>query len=225
MNTRTIVRLAFLAFVLCFAVGTVHADTIMLASVGTPTDPGQTNANGNTIALNPDPVWAAALPGSSWVSYTDKADQRNGSSYFEVPNGTNVAFYDTFNVAGTVTGGSLTVMAEDTASVYENGTLLVSDATSTGNGYAACSDFAIGCLSGTALTINLPGNLFVTGQDTLQFDVKQVAGSSYSLDYSGSIRLLNRRQILRLRASLALSGCSAAGFFLSRQGFAKSSFR
>jgi hypothetical protein len=98
-----------------------------------------------------------------------------------------VDFYDTFNISGTATGGSITVMADDTASVFLNGHLLVTAPTSTGNGYAVCSDFAIGCLSSTALTINLPASDFVVGANTLQFDVTQVAGWSYGLDYSGSI--------------------------------------
>ena len=79
------------------------------------------------------------------------------------------------------------MMADDTTSVYLNGVLLEAAATSTGNTYAICSDFAIGCRSATALTINLPANLFVTGQNTLEFGVEQEAGSSFGLDYSGSV--------------------------------------
>jgi hypothetical protein len=186
MSRTQIARLAILALMLVFTVGAAHANTITLASLGTAADAGQTNANGNTIVIPADDAWAAALPGSQWVSYTTTSDM-NGSSFVIVPNGTVVAFYDTFNITGSVTSASITVMADDTTSVSLNGHLLMADAPTTNNTYATCSDFAIGCLTSTALTINLPSADFVTGQNTLEFDVEQMAGWSYGLDYAGTI--------------------------------------
>lgn len=187
MNSWSMIRGALIALVFSFAITSVHADTITLDSVGTAIDPGQTNGMGSTIAIAQDPLWAAPLAGSSWVSFTNTSDLRNGSSYVELPNGTTVAFYDTFNIVGTATGGTLTVMADDTSNVILNGHLLVGAASSVGNSYAVCSDFAIGCLNGTALTINLPTSFLQSGANTLQFDVTQLAGWSYGLDYAGSI--------------------------------------
>jgi hypothetical protein len=186
MSRNFIARFSLLALLFAFGVASVQANTIILASSGTTADPGQTNAMGNTIVIPPDDAWAAAFAGSSWVSYTTTSDA-NGSSFVIIPNGTVVAFYDTFTLAGPVTSGSISVMADDTTSVLLNGNLLVSDAPTTNNTYATCSDFAIGCLSNTALTINLPSSDFVVGQNTLEFDVMQVAGWSYGLDYAGSI--------------------------------------
>lgn len=185
MSRTLIARLPILALMLVFTVGAAHANTITLASTGTTADPGQTNAMGNTIVIPADDAWAAALPGSQWVSYTTTSDMN--SNFVIVPNGTVVAFYDTFTITGTVASASITVMADDTTSVILNGHLLVADAPTTNNTYATCSDFAIGCLASTALTVNLPSADFVTGQNTLEFDVEQVAGWSYGLDYAGTI--------------------------------------
>ncbi len=47
----------------------INADTVQLASTGTAIDFGQSNSKGNTIAVAPNPNWAAPLSGSSCVSF------------------------------------------------------------------------------------------------------------------------------------------------------------
>jgi hypothetical protein len=102
-----------------------------------------------------------------------------------VANGTVVSFLDTFNIGGTPTGGTITVMADDSAAVLLNGVNLMSEASSTGNTYTTCSNFGVGCVSPTTFTI--PASVLKTGSNTLEFDVAQRAGYSFGLDYISSI--------------------------------------
>ena len=103
-----------------------------------------------------------------------------------MPNGTIVSFFDVFNISGTPTGGTISVMADDSATVILNGVTLMAEASMTGNTYATCSDFGIGCLVPTI--VNLPTSALHTGSNTLEFDVAQRHGSSFGLDYSGFVR-------------------------------------
>jgi hypothetical protein len=188
MLRNLISRLAFLTLVFTLSVASASANTVTLASVGTATDAGQTNAMGATMAIAPDPLWAGPMAGSSWVSYTTSTPMY-GSNFVVVPNGTVIDFSDTFMLDGTPTGGTLSIMADDTTTVWLNGNMLVNNASTSNNTYATCSDFAIGCLPGTTLTINLPASMLVDGQNTLDFGVMQVAGWSYGLDYVGSVNV------------------------------------
>jgi hypothetical protein len=100
---------ALLLFPLLFA-ARMNAGTIQLDSLGTAADAGQYNSNGNTIAIPPNSLWAAALPSSSWVSF-GKTGATSTPGFFVVPNGTVVSFFDVFNLSGIPSGGKITVMA------------------------------------------------------------------------------------------------------------------
>ena len=165
-------------------IATTHADTISLASVGTAADPDQTNTNGNTILIAPNGLWAPALPGSSWVSF-GLTGNPSTPGFHVVTNGTVVSFLDVFNLSGTPAGGTLSVMADDSAGVLLNGLFLINEGSRTGNQYLRCSDFGIGCVKPTI--INLPGADLHTGLNTLEFEVAQRHGVSYGLDYAGSV--------------------------------------
>jgi hypothetical protein len=181
-------RIVALAFVLCPAflvINPARADSIVsLASVGTVVDSGQSTSAGATIAIAPNTGWASALPGSSWVSFSSTGDT-SGAGFVSVPNGSVISFFDVFDLSGTAIGGSLTVMADDSATVLLNGVTLMAEATSIGNTYSTCSDFGIGCILPT--TINVPSYLLNSGANTLEFQVAQRAGSSFGLDYLGSV--------------------------------------
>ena len=172
-----------LLFLLLFA-ARINAETIQLGSIGTAVDAGQYNSNGNTIAVAPNSAWAAALPSSSWVSFGLTGDTSN-PGFFVVPNGTIVSFFDVFNVPGIPTGGEVTVMADDSATVILNGVTLMPEAPISGNTYATCSDFGIGCVAPTA--IDLPASVLQQGTNTLDFEVAQRAGVSFGLDYAGYV--------------------------------------
>ena len=60
------------------------------------------------------------------------------------------------------------------------------EAPQAGNTYYTCSDFPVGCLAQTELTLDIASYL-VQGANTLRFDVAQRGGWSYGLNYSGSV--------------------------------------
>jgi hypothetical protein len=172
----------FLLLSFC-TINPAHADTIALASGGTTADPGQTNSNGATVPISQNSAWANPLPGSSWVSYASTGNT-SAPGFVQVPNGTIVSFFDSFNLAGAATSGTLAVMADDSATVLLNGVVLIGE-TTLNNTYAICSDFGVGCLQPTIL--DLPVSLLRSGANTLEFNVAQRNGSSFGLDYVGSI--------------------------------------
>jgi PEP-CTERM motif len=92
-----------------------------------------------------------------------------------------------FDLTGTITGATLDVLADDTASVWLNGTELA--AANLGGSYPTCSSLPIGCLTGTMGVFDFAElqPFLVDGTNTLSFVVYQEAGSSYGLDYAGTI--------------------------------------
>ena len=81
--------------------------------------------------------------------------------------------------------GSLTILADDTVSVYLNSALILQAAGPMGptNPYTHCSDVGPNCV--TPVTFTFAG--LQGGLNQLEFDVKQVDGSDEGLDFSGSI--------------------------------------
>jgi hypothetical protein len=168
------------------------ADTV------TPLDSSATNTTNNSVALGlaqagatqniiGNAAWAAPLPGSSWISYTTTGDTSN-SNFYTVPNGTAVTFAQTFTLNGTISSAFLDVLADDTTSVVLNGTTLYS--ANLGGSYPTCSSVNIGCLTSTEGVFNtaqLLPYLNANGVNTLDFVVYQEAGSSFGVDYAGSI--------------------------------------
>ena len=136
-------------------------------------------------ALHPNPRWAPALPGSVWISYGATGDH-DDPGYFSPPDGTDVTFTTTFTLTGAITGASLIVMADDTSSVILNGHTLMSAKLTPG---PACAKGAIGCLVSTEgiFTLAALTPYLVDGPNTISFGVVQVHGSSYGLDFAGSV--------------------------------------
>jgi hypothetical protein len=182
MNVTHFATTALFLCVFTFGATSSYADSIALNSSASET----TNDSGSpTVNIPPNPAWEAALPGSSWISYVQSGDP--GAPDFVSPvNGTLVTFTDTFTIGGNPTGGSLSVLADDTTSVLLNGILVEPEAPTAGNTYSTCSDYPIGCISETIGTFDLSADL-TPGVNILSFQVAQVAGSSYGLDYSGSV--------------------------------------
>lgn len=168
---------------------TAKADTIVASSASTTNDSvtqGLTNA-GATQNIAPNPAWAAPLATSSWISFADTGSPSD-AGYYVVPNGTSVTFSQVFDVTGPVTGGSLSVMADDTTSVILNGNTIYT--ASVGGPFPTCSTQPIGCLTATAATIDLTpyiGLFNASGTNTLSFQVFQENASSFGLDYAGTI--------------------------------------
>jgi hypothetical protein len=135
--------------------------------------------------LHPNPAWAAALPGSDWISYGSTGDHSD-PGYFSPPDGTIVTFITEFTLSGAITGGSLKVLADDSTSVVLNGHKLIAADKKPGT---RCSNGPIGCLLSTegVFTFAQLAPYLVDGTNTLSFGVVQVAGSSFGLDFAGNV--------------------------------------
>ncbi len=158
-----------------------------------------------------NPGWANPLSGSSWVSYVQSGDP-NASGYTSPANGTVVAFTDTFTINGTPLNGLLKVLADDSAAVILNGVTLMPEASQSGNRYATCSDFAIGCLVSTEGNIDLTSALR-SGLNTLTFDVAQRAGVSFGVDYAATINYSDAPE----PATFGLLGLALVGLSFKRR--------
>ena len=168
------------------------ADPILIASTGGLNETNNSLALGlpggssATIAVVKNPSWADPFAGSQWVSFTRTGDPSD-PFWAQLPNGTSVSFFHTFDLPdaqGYI--GSLSVMADDSVTLFLNGQLLIPEAPGAGNSYLTCSDFAMGCLGTTSAMVDL-SPLLQGGLNTLQFDVAQRQNSSFGLDYTGSV--------------------------------------
>lgn len=135
---------------------------------------------GATYTLSPGTTWGAAVPNSTWVGYAATAG----------PGGTDPALgYYTFNTAFTavggtsVYGGTLEILADDTAEVFLNGTLLASFGALGSDGH--CADGQPSCEVADVLTL---GGLHLnsgTDANTLTFVVQQAGNPAPGIDPSG----------------------------------------
>jgi hypothetical protein len=189
-------------FIACAAVFggyvSAHADPILLGSYGTTAlNPGVANSavaydplsstvnNGSTSTfdINSSSVWHAALPNSSYVSFNA---QSGPTSSVVVPNGDYI-YTTTFTLAAADASdvAALSLLADDTASVFLNGVLIEPSAgpLGLGNTYSHCSDTGVNCITPTTFTFTG----LQAGLNQLRFDVKQVNGASEGLDFSGSL--------------------------------------
>jgi hypothetical protein len=162
------------------------ADTIQLGSYQT----GGSNLGNNntavafigspttTFALNPGSAWAAPGANSVWVS-NNAGSGPTGSVV--LPAGT-YSYTTTFiTLAGNTYTGSISVLADDTTDVIFNGHLI--QAAGTLGSDAHCADGLPNCVTPTLVT--LPTADFLTGLNTLQFDLTQTVASA-GLDFYGS---------------------------------------
>jgi len=135
--------------------------------------------------LHPNPGWAAALPDSDWISYGSTGDHSD-PGFFSPPDGTLVTFTTHFTLIGAITGGGLEVLADDSTSVILNGHTLIAADLAPGT---RCSNDPVGCLTSTEgiFTFAEIAQYLVDGTNTLSFGVVQVAGSSFGLDFAGTV--------------------------------------
>ena len=140
-----------------------------------PTSLGAFTGSGSTFVVAPNGVWTAPVGGSSWISYNPGAGPKGG---FTAPNG--YYLYETSFSAGTDNSMTLTVMADDTVSVYLNSlSNLVVDQYN-GSAFPHCAAGQPNCI--VPLTTTFSG---LTPSDTLYFVVHQANLASTGLDFEG----------------------------------------
>ncbi len=112
-------------------------------TVGTPT-------GGAAVAVGfIHSEWTASIPGATWI-WSESPVSNIAVDHIE-------SFFDVFTVAGTPTGGTLTVAGDNSFEVYLNGTQILQDSSGTTFGSAVS----------TSTGVSLVG-----GQNTLEFRVK-----------------------------------------------------
>jgi hypothetical protein len=179
-------KLITLGAMLVVATAFASADTIQLGSYGTGTS-NMGNANtalafsgapSTTYDIGTSGVWTAAGANSSWVSQNTGNCPSCGNIE---PNGI-YTFTSTFTLSNADYSGSIYVMADDTTDVLLNGHILQNFA---GGGNSTCQTLQPNCV--TPLLVSLPGGDFLTGTNTLTFDVHQTNLSAEGVDFYGSI--------------------------------------
>jgi hypothetical protein len=129
-------------------------------------------------------AWGGPLGSSTWVSFDNS---QPGSNI--VPTNGDYVYETTFSTTGLGTGltGSINILADDTVSVFLNGTGAANEietATAVGTD-GHCSSGEPSCAGSTGTLVNLTG--LVSGTNTLYFVVEQTALDAEGLDFTGSV--------------------------------------
>jgi hypothetical protein len=128
-----------------------------------------------------------ALGTSSWVSYAQTGPE--SSPFVSTPNG-NYFFQTTFDIGATTTPGDasgyLDVEADDTVIVFLNGIQLNTPSPSGSDPslFPHCLNGTPNCLAGTYISLN--GD-FVSGVNTLTFQVLQGNDADFGVDFAGAV--------------------------------------
>lgn len=224
-------KVSALALALAVSSTFMYADTIQLGSFATgASSMGNNNTAsnfsgfsnlptvsvgvGNTFALNPStPVWGGPITNSTWV----------GSTATSGPVGTvNPAMgYYTFttNFTAGSTGpysGSLTLLADDTAEVILNGTVLIPFGSLGAD--AHCGDQGVSCLVDQTTPLTGLSLLTGTNANTLTFVVRQAgagptggSGDPSGLDFEGTLASAATTSAVPEPSTLMLMGSGLFG--------------
>ncbi len=210
-------KLSALGAVLVLTTAFASADTIQLGSFaqnggngGLPNTalaevapPAFAFANGAPNLFIPPPIngetqflqvtntntWNLPIGNSSWVSYAQTGPE-SGAQFIIAPNG-NFFFTTSFDLGITSTPGDasgfLDVQADDTVIVFLNGHQLNTPSPSGTDPslFPHCLDGTPNCMGGTF--VNLNSNDFVSGINTLTFQVVQGNAADFGVDFTGAV--------------------------------------
>ena len=199
---KKVLKLSALAVVLAASSTFVLADTIQLGSFATGAS-SLGNANtamnfagysllqstsvgtGNSFTLAPDSVWLAPVANSTWIGFSPTSGPVNGTG----PVLGYYTFTTNFTAAGGTYSGALNIMADDTAEVILNGSVLVPFTALGGDGH--CADSGITCTGVDTIALNGVSLLSGTNANTLTFVVRQAGngdtGDPTGLDFNASL--------------------------------------
>ena len=169
------------AFVAAASATTIDSNSTSVTyggyNVSSLTGPFSGAGTGATYNISPGTVWTPPVGSSSWVSYNPHSGPGGG---FVAPNG-YYEYTTSFNAAG-ANQLSLTVMADDTVSVFLNGLSNEVISQYNGSNFPKCAAGQPNCI--TPLTVTFGGLL--AGNNTLTFVVHQASLASTGLDYEGT---------------------------------------
>lgn len=131
------------------------------------------NYNGTPVATDPAGAWHSPIGTSLWESILPDSTV--------VPNDTVADFWLAFNLTGTPTGGSMSVLVDDTAQVFLNSTLLADSWGSPAG--PACGTRLPNCVTPDPIDI---GAWLLPGANRVDVLVAQVWGDHYGLDVYGT---------------------------------------
>lgn len=141
-----------------------------------PTSLGAFSGSGSTYVVSPNGVWTNPVGGSQWISYRPDAGPNGG---YQPANG--YYLYEASVSAGSDNQMTLTVMADDTVSVYLDSLSNMVVDQYNGNQYPKCAAGQPNCIK--PLTVSFTG---LTGNDTLYFVVHQASRFSTGVDFEGT---------------------------------------
>jgi PEP-CTERM motif len=146
-------------------------------------------ATPTTVNIGTGGVWSGPILTSSWVSFANTAPGQlaptNGDYVYETT-------IDTTGLGGGTWAGTFALLADDTVSVFLNGTNVTNEfVTSPGVGSnVKCADLAPTC-TGLGLVVPfgtvLGPNFNANGLNTVVFVVQQTGNASEGLDFAGVI--------------------------------------
>ena len=133
---------------------------------------------GGTFTLNPSSVWAAPAANSTWVGYASTAGPVGTAN----PALGYYTFTTNFTAAAGTYAGTLNIMADDSASIFLNDSVIVPFASLGGD--TDCADSGITCRGIDTIALSGLSLLGGTNANTLTFVVRQ-GGSLAAFDPSG----------------------------------------
>jgi hypothetical protein len=182
---KTLLRFSALAVTLIASSSFVFADSIQLGSFATgASSSGDANTainyagfsavsttpssgTASSFTLSPDSSWLAPVANSTWVGFASTAGPVGTSN----PALGYYTFTTNFTATANTYSGSLNIMADDTAEVLLNGSVLVPFASLGGDTH--CEDTGVTCSGVDTIALSGLSLLSGTNANTLTFVVRQ----------------------------------------------------